>query len=905
MMVGRFQEIAELSALFADCAQGTGRAILISGPLACGKTELLHAFAEEMAKEDALLLQATASEAEQSLPWAVMSQLLDSVDRPHPALDAEVSAVVVHGVCRAILELSHERPVVVSIDDVQHIDRPSLLTLLSLLRRIRVHRVLVVMSTGTQHWQAGLNAWTELLSQPYIKKLHLTLLTEGAVGELLSVRHGEAAARAHAAGIHAATGGSPLLVRALLEDLSNSPAHADCGDVPHAVAVPMGGWAFQLAVLACLHRGDRSLFEMATGVAVLGESSTEAVRLLMATDIEDVTRCLDVLEQAGLLRNGRFRHPAARRAVLDALDPTERARLHLRAAELLRESGAGSPEIAEHLILSGPARWEWEITVLLEAAEQALKMDRIDHAADCLRMALSECADGQREASITAKLCRADWRLNPSAIVRHLGTLRHAAAQGLLSSAELVQLIRYLSWHGQTEAVAETLTRFGSRVGAGDLEWLPELCSIYQWLHCSNETLSQLPSVVRGSRQKAGIAPSFPNANALSLVLSQGGSEETVRIAEQVLKSSLVDDHTVEAAISAMLALAYADQVDRAAAWGDVLLAEAITRKAPTWQAQMAAVRADLALRQGDLPLAVECSRQALDLLPRQSWGVVVGDPLASLLLALVWMGRNEEAEEELRFCVPEAMFNTRFGAQYLYARGRYYRATGRAHAAWADFQRCGHLMVQRRIDLPAFISWRSAMAEAYLDLDTCETARDLVTEQLDRLGQGNSRVRGISLRVLARAGELRRRPTLLREAVDLLQSCNDRVEMAAALADLSNAYHELGEFSRAHMMARRVQQVTKKIHAEAVSATLLPTHLPSDSAGAGLKAEGLALLSDAERRVASLAAVGHTNLEISRRLFITVSTVEQHLTRAYRKLKVTRRADLPVILHLDVVESA
>lgn len=213
-MVGRCQEIAELSALFADCAQGTGRAILISGPLACGRTELLHAFAEEMAKEDALLLQATASEAEQSLPWAVMSQLLDSVDRPHPALDAalssrgrdqgddaEASAVVVHGVCRAILELSHERPVVVSIDDVQHIDRPS------------------------------------------------------------------------------------------------------------------------------------------------------------------------------LLRNGRFRHPAARKAVLDALDPTERARLHLRVAELLRESGAGPPEIAEHLILSGPARWEWEIPVLREDAEQALTMD--------------------------------------------------------------------------------------------------------------------------------------------------------------------------------------------------------------------------------------------------------------------------------------------------------------------------------------------------------------------------------------------------------------------------------------------------------------------------------------------------------------------------------------------------
>ncbi|MEY9968292.1 DNA-binding NarL/FixJ family response regulator, partial [Streptacidiphilus sp. MAP12-16] len=52
--------------------------------------------------------------------------------------------------------------------------------------------------------------------------------------------------------------------------------------------------------------------------------------------------------------------------------------------------------------------------------------------------------------------------------------------------------------------------------------------------------------------------------------------------------------------------------------------------------------------------------------------------------------------------------------------------------------------------------------------------------------------------------------------------------------------------------------------------------------------------LSSAERRVASLAALGHTNREIARDLFITVSTVEQHLTRVYRKLNVTRRSDLP-----------
>jgi DNA-binding CsgD family transcriptional regulator len=52
--------------------------------------------------------------------------------------------------------------------------------------------------------------------------------------------------------------------------------------------------------------------------------------------------------------------------------------------------------------------------------------------------------------------------------------------------------------------------------------------------------------------------------------------------------------------------------------------------------------------------------------------------------------------------------------------------------------------------------------------------------------------------------------------------------------------------------------------------------------------------LTDAERRVAALAAKGCTNREIASRLFITVSTVEQHLTKIYRKLNVRRRSDLP-----------
>ncbi|MCQ8768469.1 helix-turn-helix transcriptional regulator [Streptomyces sp. AA8] len=42
------------------------------------------------------------------------------------------------------------------------------------------------------------------------------------------------------------------------------------------------------------------------------------------------------------------------------------------------------------------------------------------------------------------------------------------------------------------------------------------------------------------------------------------------------------------------------------------------------------------------------------------------------------------------------------------------------------------------------------------------------------------------------------------------------------------------------------------------------------------------------------MAALGYTNREISSRIHVTISTVEQHLTRVYRKLNVASRTELP-----------
>jgi DNA-binding NarL/FixJ family response regulator len=51
--------------------------------------------------------------------------------------------------------------------------------------------------------------------------------------------------------------------------------------------------------------------------------------------------------------------------------------------------------------------------------------------------------------------------------------------------------------------------------------------------------------------------------------------------------------------------------------------------------------------------------------------------------------------------------------------------------------------------------------------------------------------------------------------------------------------------------------------------------------------------LSETERRIATLVAVGRTNEEVGERLFLSPKTVEWSLTKIFRKLRVRSRTEL------------
>jgi DNA-binding CsgD family transcriptional regulator len=372
--------------------------------------------------------------------------------------------------------------------------------------------------------------------------------------------------------------------------------------------------------------------------------------------------------------------------------------------------------------------------------------------------------------------------------------------------------------------------------------------------------------------------------------------EATTGVAEQLLQSCPLTGTMFPSLVNAVKVLAFADRADRAEPWCRYLMEEAERREAPGWRAVFCGVLAEIMLLQGRFAEAEDHAGQALDGVPSRNGSMFAVGPLASQVLAYTAMGRHDDAALRLDQPLPPALFDSVDGLGYLRARGRHYLATNCPQAALDDFLSIGLLAGRWGVDRPALIPWRTDAAEAWLQLGDRDEADRLVTEQLISGRAGNSRTRGMVLRLRAETAEPRMRPKLLTRAVEELQRAGDRYELARALADLGRAYHTLGESARGNAIRQRAWHMADESSARQLCEDIRPgsreTHQVEDPESK---------LSESERRVAALAAYGHTNREIAAKLYITVSTVEQHLTRVYRKLKITRRHELPLNLRLAV----
>jgi DNA-binding CsgD family transcriptional regulator len=79
----------------------------------------------------------------------------------------------------------------------------------------------------------------------------------------------------------------------------------------------------------------------------------------------------------------------------------------------------------------------------------------------------------------------------------------------------------------------------------------------------------------------------------------------------------------------------------------------------------------------------------------------------------------------------------------------------------------------------------------------------------------------------------------------------------------------------------------------ERLGAPLWAERARAELARIGLRPPAPLGLTPTEERVAEMVAAGHTNREVAQALFLSVHTVEDNLTRIYRKLGIRSRTEL------------
>jgi DNA-binding CsgD family transcriptional regulator len=886
MDFSRNAQLSPLRRALSECLAGTGSVTMVNGPTGTGKTELVRVFAQHAEAAGACYLGAAAAASDRYVPLAVLRQILGAADLDagqaeavarllaewtfttllHGGKTPSETAQVPRGLGEIFGGLSVQRPLVIAVDDAHHMDPASLDCLVELIRGIEQLRVMVVLVENDSFRRPRL--LTRLPERPRYREIRLGLLGPRGIVALLAAQP-DLPRGCNPSVCYEITGGNLRLLSALVEDYRAAGTQTPA---------PVAGAAFASAALTCLLRSDPMLLPMARALAVVKEPVTpELLSELTGSDDDAAKWAIDAATEIGLLTGYRFLHKRARSAILDVTSLAERSDLHRRVARVLHRGDAPAAVIAPHVLAADYADEPWSAAVLRAAAEQALEVDDAGLALDYLRLAECGRADEAEQASIHALIAQVKWQQDPRSAEREIDALLRLARRGCASPRDALALVSYLGWLGRPGEAAEIFGWVSAAPGTVGADLLDNAGTRLGYTY---PALLQAGSAPSGQSASDDGSPR-PLGPVIRSVFADGFGQRAVDEAEAILQREVLSQPTADRLLTSLEMLVLADRLGPAEHWCGELLRRAETRRVPTWCAYLHGIRAMISFRQGLLLEAERGALEALAVVPPRGLGVFAGLPLSVLVLAATRLKRYDLAMRYLSVPVPDAMFQSMAGLHYLRARGRYYLARGSCQAAAEDFEACGDLMTAWKADWPEIAPWRSDLAEA--NLRTGASARDLVVEQLTRVGPGSNRTRGISLRVLAAASPVRERSVILWDAVVALRLSGDTLELASAMNDLSNATLESAPLEDS---SGGPPASTFRSH-PAGSELAFPVGEPD--------VQDTPLLSDAERKVALLAAQGYTNRQIAGRLYISASTVEQHLTRVYRKLNVRRRTDLPL----------
>lgn len=931
LLLEREYELDQLGQALSDVGAGRGRAVVIEANAGLGKTRLLRKAQGTGSEAGFEVLSGRATELERDFPFALVRQLFESqvqalsaqegqailegASAARGALGLGSSTVetddpfaVLHGLYWVTAALAERRPLLLAIDDAHWADPGSLDYLSFMLPRLEELPVLLVVTVRSDEPDPppGLG---RILTDPIVRHLTPGPLGPEATGTMLAQMWEREPDPTFAATCHEVSGGNPFLLSELAHNLlaqGVEPTAERAGLVreqaPDRVA---------RTVLRRIARLPSEATVVARSLAILGEGGD--LRLLAAMDglgPEATQRAADELRASAIFDRGsslRFVHPLVRNAIYSDMPVGERSRAHARAAALLRERKV-SPERVATQLLATEARGERATAeTLLEAGEQALAAGAPRSAIVYLSRVLREPPPPEMRTAVLDLLLTASFRAADQAAFAAVeeDVLAEWANDPSVRSRWAIQLTMLMALGGRFEEAAALLREAIEVAVAGD-----DVERAYQLQAQLSTLASMVPSVpeVTVDDHDGRIDPDSPTGRLVAAMETRaavvdGTAHEVIDAAKRTLGngcSIFAEEPELAAASIAVMALVAVDEVETARRAAERALVIARKRGATPEIVRARLLIGFCAWGSGDLVAAEADLRQGIDLARLAGIAPLVLMGVGPLLEVLIERDELSAAEAELQALgmadgpVPA---NPLLG-MVLMMRGHLRVERGEFELAAEDFADLTALAEARGFGLGPIASASPFAVRALSALERHDEARELADSLIPyarHLGT-KSGIAHVTRAVAATRGD-REAIELLEEAASQLEGSPRRVERAHALVDLGAALRRAGRRSAARKPLREAFELARRCGAARVARRANEELQATGEKVRRYTPIGVESLTPSERRVADLAASGLSNRQIAQSLFVTVKTVEAHLSAVYGKLDIGSRRELPAAL--------
>ena len=922
-IVGREAELSAISAALLRMRSGPG-ALVLQGSAGIGKTTLWQSGVAEARAGGQTVLVTRAAESEARMSYAALGDLLAGLPEatfatlPAPlrrALDRALlrgdgaagspdPRAVSLAVAQAIHALAAAQPVVVAIDDVQWLDRPSARVLSFVFRRLTDEPVGVLESLRLG---SGAPADPIETDRAFAECEHLTVgpLTVGALGRLLRQRTNPSLPRPFVVRLHEITDGNPLFALEIARTTRD----------PVTAIAPGERWPvpgdLQRVLSARLARLPPATQRPLLAIAASSQPTWELVLRVVGSS-ERSRSALARAEEAGIIERiadrVRFSHPLLASTVYANATETERRALHLRLAS----AAADLEERARHLALGTGAPSADVAEVLETAARGARARGAPDAAADLAELSTAMTPPADEAGRRRRRLVAAEYHFDAGDASRAHRVLREIieASPPGIERAEMLYRLASMSWMNLLEGVRSPAEQALAEAG----EDAPMRCAIHNALCWVAFYRADLPAAGRHARESlrwSEVADPAARADALATLafveFLEGRPNPGLMAQARALQDVSMEGaswtegsvYTTPGSIHA-LELMWSGRLAEAR---DVLERELAAYEQHAMYAlrqEVLCYLSELECRAGRFELAAGHGRESMDIIQEsgqaatQRHVVLFNEAWPAALL-----GRVEEAREMATTGVRLAEANDDpFNGSWNHA------VLGFLELSLAAYE-------PALVHLEAAATWVDALGSVELAVIPC--LPDLV-ETLVALGRIDD-ARPVVERLAASAAG-RDRPWAAGTAA------RGRAMIAAAGGDLSGAAataeRSIAELDRASQPfeAARSRLVLGQIHRRAkqkrlarealerardafaeLGARVWEARAEAELRRIGGRTPSPFELTETEASIASLVARGLSNREAADALFLSPATVQASLKRIYQKLGVRSRTELAATL--------